>query len=149
LEVTVSHTVHNGHSPTAILSDIKEEIKDFLQTRIELLQTEIREKLAYLKIAAPLAAAGLMLVVIAYLLITFALAAGVAAFFASNAYRWVFGFAIVGVLWGVLGGVAAYFAKRELELKNLAPKRTLEVLKGDKVWLNREMSIGHEHFAHR
>jgi hypothetical protein len=45
----------------------------------------------------------------------------------------------VGVVWALFGGVAAYFAKRELELKTLAPKRTIEVLKGDKVWLQREV----------
>ena len=145
----MSNTAHNGRSVTAILSDIKEEVKDVIQTRIELLQREMREKLAYFKIAAPLAAAGVMLVMTAYLLIILGLAAAVAAFFATNPYRWFLGFAIVGVLWGFLGGVAAYFTKPELELKNLAPKRTFEVLKGDKVWVHREMSIGHEHLAHR
>jgi hypothetical protein len=88
----------------------------------------------------PLAGAAVLLLLTAYLLITVALAAAIAAAFASSPYRWFFGFGIVGVVWALLGAVAGYFAKRELELKTLAPKRTIEVLKGDKVWLQKEVN---------
>jgi hypothetical protein len=114
-------------------------LKDFAQTRIEMLKQEMQEKLGRLKIAAPLAAAAVLLLLTAYLLITLALVAAVSAAFASSPFRWFFGFGIVGLVWAIFGGVAGYFAKRELELKTLAPKRTMEVLKGDKLWLQREV----------
>ena len=134
------NNVHtNGRSVAEIVSEMKEELKQFIQTRIELFKREVQEKLARLKIAGPLAAAAIVLLSTAYLLITVALAAGIAAFFAASPYRWFFGFMIVGFVWALLGGIAGYFAKRELEPKTLAPKRTIEVRKGDKVWLQREV----------
>jgi membrane protein implicated in regulation of membrane protease activity len=135
----MNNAVNNDRSLSAILSEMKQELKDFAQTRMEMLKHEIQEKLGRLKIAAPLAGAAVLLLLTAYLLITIALAAAVAAAFASSPFRWFFGFGIVGLVWAILGGVAAYFAKRELELKTLAPKRTIEVLKGDKLWLQREV----------
>jgi uncharacterized membrane protein YqjE len=132
-------SVENGGTLAAIAAEMKEELKEFVQTRIEMLKQELREKAARLKIAAPLAAVGLLLLGTAYLLITLSLVAAISAAFASSVYRWFFGFIIVGFAWALLGGIAAYFAKRELELKTLAPRRTIEVLKGDKVWLQREV----------
>jgi uncharacterized membrane protein YqjE len=134
----MNSAVNNDRSLAEIVSEMKEELKAFVQTRIEMLKREMQEKLGRLKIAVPLAGAAVLLLLTAYLLITVALAAAVAAAFASS-YRWFFGFGIVGVVWALFGGVAAYFAKRELELKTLAPKRTIEVLRGDKVWLQREV----------
>jgi hypothetical protein len=135
----MNSAVNNDHHLAAIISEIKQELKDFAQTRIEMLKREVQESLGRLKIAAPLACAALLLLLTAYLLITLALAAAISAAFASSTYRWFFGFGIVGVVWALFGGIAGYFAKRELELKTLAPKRTIEILKGDKVWLQREI----------
>ena len=42
----------NGRSITGIMSEMKEEAKYFVQTRIAMLKQEIQEKLARLKIAA-------------------------------------------------------------------------------------------------
>ena len=39
----------------------------------------------------------------------------------------------------LLGGIAAYFAKRELEVRGLLPKRTVDILKDDKVWIQSEV----------
>jgi uncharacterized membrane protein YqjE len=135
----VSSALNNGRSVATIISEIKDELKDFLQTRVELFQLEVREKLARFKIAAPLAAIAVLFLLTAYFLITVSLVAAVSAAFATNPYRWCFGFAIVGVAWGLLGAVVGYLAKRELELKSLKPKKTLEVLKGDQIWLQREV----------
>jgi uncharacterized membrane protein YqjE len=132
-------SVENTRSLAAIVAEMKEELKEFVQTRIDMLKQELHEKTARLKVAAPLAAIGIVLLATAYLLVTLALAAAVAAFFANSPYRWFFGFLIVGIVWALFGAVAAYFAKRELELKTLAPRRTIEVLKGDKLWLEREV----------
>jgi hypothetical protein len=37
-----------------------------------------------------------------------------------------------------LGAVALYIAKREFEVNRLMPQKTIEILKGDKLWLQRE-----------
>ena len=130
--------ISNGRSLAAIVTEMKEELKDLVKTRIEMFRAELQEKLKTLKIAAPLAGVGALLLGTAYLLFTMALVGLVVAFFRDNPYRWFFAFAAVAVLWTLLGGIAAYFAKREFELKGLMPRKTLEILKGDKLWIQAE-----------
>ena len=129
---------NNEKSVAAVLADMKDELKQFIETRIALLKTEIREKLQTLKIAAPLAAIGVVLLATAYLLLTLSLVGLVFAFLPDNAFRWCLAFLAVGVLWCILGGVAAYFAKREFELKGLMPNKTIRVLQEDKRWIQSE-----------
>jgi uncharacterized membrane protein YqjE len=128
----------NSRSLSAIVSELRGELKDFVQTRIEMLKSELREKASRLKIAGPLAAVGVLLLATAYFLITLGIVALIAVAFSNSPYQWVFAFLSVGMLWAVLGAVAAYFAKRELELKTMAPTRTIELLRQDKIWLQRE-----------
>ena len=129
----------NGRSVAAVLTDTKEELKQFVETRIAMVKTEMREKLKTLKLAAPVAAAGVLLLATAYLLFTISLVGLAYAFLPDSAYRWCLAFLAVAVLWSILGGVAAYFAKREFELKGLLPTKTLNVLKGDKIWIQAEV----------
>ena len=117
---------------------MKEELKEIAQLRIEMFKAEVREKIKTLKIAAPLAGFGALFLGTAYFLFTMALVGLVVAFFRDNTYRWFFAFAAVAVLWTLLGAIAAYFAKREFELKSLLPNRTIEVLKEDKIWIQAE-----------
>ncbi len=123
-----------------LLSDIKEDMKEFVQTRLTMLKTELTTNLKNLKVAAPLAAIGLVLLLTAYVLFTLALVGLVVAFIPDNAYRWCIAFAAVAVLWTILGGIAAYFAKREFELRGLMPNKTIGVLKGDKLWIQSEVN---------
>ena len=136
----VNHDPNNGRTVAAVLTDMKDELKDFVSTRLALFKAEVNEKLKTLKIAVPLAATGLALLLTAYLLLTLALVALVFAFLPDNAYRWCLAFVILGVLWAILGGVAAWFAKRELELRGLIPKKTIRVLKDDKIWIQSEVN---------
>lgn len=132
-------TTTNGRNLADLLAEIKNEIRDFLQTRIAMLKTELREKSKNLKTAMVLAVSGLLLLTTAYFLFTLALVGLILAAFPTTAYRWFFAFLAVAVLWTIIGAIAAYFAKRELELRGILPKRTIEVLKGDKVWVQTEV----------
>jgi uncharacterized membrane protein YqjE len=129
---------NNGRSLAAILTAMKEELKEFAQTRLEMLKTELRDTIKTLKVAAPLAALGALLLGTAYLLFTMAVVGLLVVFFRDNPYRWFFAFAVVGAVWSLLGGIAGYFAKREFELNGLLPRKTIEVLKGDKLWIQAE-----------
>ncbi|UWZ86885.1 phage holin family protein [Occallatibacter riparius] len=136
---TYNHDVHNGRSFGSILFDAKEELKQFVETRITMLKTEMSENMKMLKVAAPLAAVGITMLLTAYVLFTLALVGLVVAFLPTNPYRWAIAFAAVAVLWTILGGVMAYFAKREFETRQLMPKKTMRVLKEDSVWIQREV----------
>ena len=129
---------NNGRSLGEIVAEMKAELKEFVQTRFDMLKSEVQDKVKNLKIAAPLAGLGALLVGTAYLLFTMAVVGLAVAFFRDSPYRWFFAFAIVGAIWTVLGGVAAYIVKGEFKLKELAPRRTIEVLKGDKLWIQSE-----------
>jgi hypothetical protein len=74
-----------------------------------------------------------------------ALAAVVAGMLKSNPHRWPLAFSIVGGLWLLLGSTAAYFAVREIQIRGFVPQRTLEVLEGDKIWIQNEAKIAYEH----
>jgi uncharacterized membrane protein YqjE len=131
--------INNGKSVAALFAEMKQELQDFVQTRVTMFKVELQEKVRVLKAAAPLAVIGATLLLTAYLLFTLALVSLVFAFLPDNAYRWCIALAAIGVLWLILGGIAAYMAKRELEVKGLLPKRTVEVLKEDKMWIQSEV----------
>jgi uncharacterized membrane protein YqjE len=131
--------IENGRTLAAVLAEIKHGIRQFVETRVELFKQELHDGAKTFQIAAPLATVGVVLLVTAYLFTTFALAAAVSAFFVHSVYRWFFGFVAIGAVWALTGAVVGYFAKRELELNALAPKRTIEVLKGDKALLESEV----------
>jgi uncharacterized membrane protein YqgA involved in biofilm formation len=125
-------------SLAAILGEMKQDLKEFVETRIAMVKSEFRDKLVHWKLAAPLAGAGVVLLGTAYLLITLALVALAAVFIGDTPYRWFFALLGVGVLWTVLSGISLYIAKREFELNRLMPQKTMAVLKGDKLWLQNE-----------
>jgi uncharacterized membrane protein YqjE len=119
-----------------LLLEIKEEAKSFVETRVRIIKAEVQETLAALKTAVPLGALALGLFAIAGLLFTAAAVTLVASAFAGNPYAWFFGFIIIGCLWAIFGGTAAFFAVTQF--RNRFPKRTIQVLKADKTWLQTE-----------
>lgn len=132
----------NSRPLSYTLAELKSAVKDFFETRFAILKCELKQNLEHLEIAAPLLVVGAVLLCTAYLLITAGMIALVAVFIHS-AYRWFFAFTGIGLLWAVAAGIAGYIAMREFKLKALAPKKTLEVLKGDKAWLQKEMRSDH------
>jgi uncharacterized membrane protein YqjE len=135
----MSSELDNGRSFGDILGDTREELKEFVETRITILKSELSEKAAILKVAAPLGAVGLLFLFAAFILFSLALAGIIVAFVWTNPFRWAIAFACIGVLWTIIGGVAALAAKRKLATSELMPKRTMGVLKQDKVWIQSEV----------
>ncbi len=137
---SVNGEIHeNGKRVADILQEMKAEIVAFADTRLTILRTELQEKWNIVKMAIPLAGAAVVLLTTAFLLLTGALVGLVLAAFPNSIYRWFFACLIVGLSWAILGAGAAYFAKREFDARSMVPKRTLEVLKGDKVWIQAEV----------
>ena len=128
------------HRVTQLLLEMKGELLDFVTTRYELLRAEIQESIAALKAAAPLALIAIVLLATAYLLLTLAVVGLIAVAFVGNPYAWFFAFLIAGGAWALFGIMAAFLAVRSLRSLGLFPKKTIEVLKADKVWIDREVS---------
>jgi uncharacterized membrane protein YqjE len=126
----------NGRNLASIVSEIRDEVKSFIHTRVRIIRADLHEAIAAIKLAVPLALISLVLFGIASLLFTAAAVVLVASAFAGNPYAWFFALIIIGVVWIVLGAIAAFFAVSQF--KGKFPKRTLEVLKADKIWLQAE-----------
>ena len=131
---------NDNRSVAHVLSDMKEEMQCFVETRLAILRAELHEIFRKLKSALPLVITAALLLGTAYLLLTMALVGIVAGVLPQNPYRWCIAFLAVGLLWLVLGATVAYFAKRKFVLKEMLPRRTIEVLRGDKVWIQSEVN---------
>ena len=76
--------VSNGRSLAAILGEMKDELQEFVQTRIDLLKQELQEKISAVKSAIPAALIGGLLLLTAFLLLSVSLALLVAAGFEGD-----------------------------------------------------------------
>lgn len=129
---------HNEKSIGTVVSETKQELKEFIQTRIAILRTEFAEKLRIWKYAIPMLLAALALFLAAWIVLTFAIVALLAGIFQPSPYAWLFGGLIVGVAYLLLGLAVGWFAYSELSSVGVAPQRTMEVLKQDQVWIQNE-----------
>jgi uncharacterized membrane protein YqjE len=129
-------TERNGRTVGEVIVELKDEIKDFVQTRVQMFVSEMREKLRDSKSASIYAAVGVILLGTAYLLLNLALVGLLAVAFWGSPYAWFWAFLIVGSCWLILGGFVGALALRKFQ--GLAPKKTIEVLKEDKIWLQQE-----------
>jgi uncharacterized membrane protein YqjE len=133
------HSVADQDRPLAsIVTEIKDEVKDFAATRLEMLKAELQEAVVTVKRVIPAAAAAMVLLATAYVLFALAVVGLVAVAFWNNPYRWFFAFLIVAVLWAVTGALTAWVALRRLRAHGLFPKKTVQVLKADKMWLQNQ-----------
>lgn len=117
---------------------MKDELRDFIRTRLEILQQDLKDTTANVMAAVPLVLAGILFLFTAFLLFSFALVVLVSLAFPNNPYRWFFGALIVGVVWSLAGGISVLMARRNLSKRALMPERTLQVLKEDRIWLQKE-----------
>jgi len=130
--------VHNEKSIGTVISETKQEVKEFIQTRIAIFKAEITEKVRTWKYAVPMLLGALVLLLAAWIVLTFALVALLAGMFQPSPYAWLFGALIIGGAYLLLGLTLGWFAYSELSSTGVAPQRTLEVLKQDQVWIQNE-----------
>ena len=123
---------------SAILAEIGEDLKQFVNTRVQMLKSELSEIVSAIRVALPLGVLALMLLATGFLLITAAVVTIVASAFSGNPYAWFYAFIIVGFVWIVIGGISAFFALNEFRSRAIFPKRTVETLKADKNWIETE-----------
>jgi uncharacterized membrane protein YqjE len=130
----------NGErSLASIVIEIREELKSLVITRVEMLKSELRDATAAIKAGVPFLGVAAAMLGTAYLLFTLALVALIVVAFGANPYRWFFALLIVGGIWLLTGGMAAMFALRRFQAHGFFPKKTVEVLKADKAWIQNEI----------
>ena len=131
------HIYKESKSLQQVLHEIKDELRDFISTRVGLLRAELVDKWDSMKAALPMIAAGAVLLVAAFFAFTFGLIALAAAMIGGE-FRWAIGAGIVFALYGLIGGVLAWMGSKQISAEGLAPDRTLRVLKQDQMWIKNE-----------
>lgn len=121
-----------------VIYEIKDELRDFAVTRIEMFKTELNEKFARVKAAIPLMITGAVFAIGAFFALTFGLIAAVAAFMPDNPWRWAIGAGAIFLLYAIVGGILGWMGYKEVTTEGLAPQRTLRVLKQDQIWIQNE-----------
>lgn len=121
-----------------VLNDLKSELKDFISTRIQMLKSEMDEKVGVLKTSAPAIAIGVVLALTAWVLFSLALAFLISMAFQDKPYQYALSFAIVAVIYGISGAVAFSYGYSNIKSRSMAPERTLRVLKQDQIWIKTE-----------
>ena len=131
----------NGRTLAGVVAELKDELKEFLATRLAMLQSEMKDKLSAWKTAAPMIIIGLVLLGTAWLMFTGAIVAAIYVAFQGNPFAAAIALAIMFIAYALAGGIAVLFAWREVSEAGVAPKRTLRVLKDDQVWIRNEARV--------
>ncbi len=121
-----------------VLNDFKVEFKDFVTTRIQMLRSEMNEKIGAVKVAAPSMAIGAVLGLSAFWLLTLALVFLISMAFQNQPYQYALSFAIVGVIYAIAGVIALSYGWSSIKSRGMKPERTLRVLKQDQIWMQTE-----------
>jgi uncharacterized membrane protein YqjE len=126
-------------SLAASLSEMKQEFKDFVQTRVQLLKTETAEKWSVWKRALIWMAVAAVSLITGWFVFVFSLVALVHALLTSVGYGWFWGAIIVSAVFLFLGVVTGATGYGMMKTSGLAPTRTLKVLQQDRAWAQDQM----------
>lgn len=130
--------MHTEKPIGVVLAETKEEIREFLVTRLQILQAELRDKIDAWKHSVPLLLIAAALVLAGWITLTFAIVALVHTWFLPDAYSWMWAGLIVAGIYLATGVVIGRLGYSKIASIGIAPKRTLEVLKQDQVWIQNE-----------
>jgi Putative Actinobacterial Holin-X, holin superfamily III len=125
-------------SIASVISETKEELKSFLQTRAQLFQAETREKLKAWKMSAMLIGTGALLLLTAWFTFVFAIVALVRSWLGNGDYSWCFGGLIITALFAILGLGVGFAGYRDIKRAGVKPTRTLRILKQDQEWIQNQ-----------
>ena len=121
-----------------VLNDLKTELKEFISTRIQMLQSEMNEKVGAVKASAPAIVIGALFAITAWILFSLALVFLLSMAFEGKPYQYAASFGIVFVIYAIIGAIALSFGYNSIKSRGLAPQRTLRVLKQDQIWMKSE-----------
>lgn len=130
--------MHTEKSLATLLAETRDEMKEFVITRVGILKAEIDEKIRTWKYVIPVLLIALALLWAGFLTLTYALVALVAGLFAPSPFAWLWGALIIGGAYLILAIGVGWFAYSEILAAGITPTRTLKVLKQDQVWLQNE-----------
>ena len=132
----------SSESLPALVGRLGQDIITLLDSKLGLLKIEIKEDLtAYLRGSAAMGA-GVLVAVIGFSLLNVALAFLVSSLFdrteLSQPVKYALGFIITGLFYLIIGAAVIISAKNRLAKQDLGPERSINELRKDKKWIERE-----------
>ncbi len=128
----------NGKTLAGLFAETKDELKEFVRTRIDMLRAEMKDKVSVWKVALPVIGIALLLGLTGWFVLTVTLITAIAQAFYGSPWAYTFATLIVGVAYVLCAAICATFAIRGLKEQGVAPRRTIRVLKEDRAWLATE-----------
>lgn len=127
----------NPNSFASLLSDVLNDIRDLFRQEVNLAKVEIKQEVANAKAAAIKIGIAAFALLLAALFLLTALSRGLADLL--HVPIWA-GFAIVGVLLGIVGGALMAAARSNVAAAGSIPPRTVRTMKENAEWVKRETS---------
>jgi putative superfamily III holin-X len=133
------------------LEEFRDDLKQFIETRYEMLRSELSTSLAKLRVSAALVGTAALLGLLGVILLGVCLAFAISLFFGAfpNQVGVVYGFLITGFVSLLVAGGVGFAAKSKLKAEELAPNRTLRVLQRDQEVLKEGGQQDAERFRRR
>lgn len=126
---------HENPPIIEVIADIKNELRDFVLTRVRLAASELSEAAGSAVNSLLLAVISAILAGIGLLWLAFAVTALIAAGFSDWRMGVPVAFGIVGVVLLAIGGSLLLSVRASLRSKVLLPRKTFEILKSDtRMW---------------
>lgn len=135
--MATSGYTQNGKSVSEVLYEFRNELKEFLITRFQMLRSELTQKIDGWKVGVPALMIGLLMLVMTFVLFTGLLVAAIAMAF-NGPWGYTLSFAIVTVIYGASGFAFALYGWRKIKESGLVPESTIKVLKQDGIWIQSE-----------
>ena len=128
----------NNKSIGQTIAELKNEARDFVSTRLQILMQEMNDKIKIWKVTIPILGVAALLAGMGFIVLTFAFVAFLRGLFLSSPYAWCYGALIVSAIYFFAAVGLFYLGKRELTQAGIAPTRTIRVLKQDQIWIQNE-----------
>lgn len=127
----------------ALLTRLSDDVVQLFDTKMSLLKVEVQEDVQAFLSAGIVIAMGALVALIGFALASVALALGIATQLGSTTLtttgRYGLSFAIVGVVYLLVGTIIALVMKGRLAKQSLVPNRTVDEFRKDKEWLTKEL----------
>ena len=115
------------------MKELRDDLKGFITTRVQILTREMNQKISAIKMALPFALLAAFCAIMSLLVLTGALiyviALGIGVGYALLA---------VGVFYLLVSAIFGMMAYRAVTAQSMAPEKTIHVLKEDQSWLQKE-----------
>ena len=141
----------NGHSEPRteiqelprLFTRLGDDVTRLFDTKMSLLRVEVKEDVTALLRGAIGIAAASMIALIGFALVSSAAAVGIATQLTKGGFSQLgaygLGLLIVGLVYLILGTIAAFVIKGRLAKQSLVPNRTIDEIRKDKEWLKNEL----------